>query len=1080
MISRKTAKDRNKKVIPVKEENRKQLITRSTTKSSPISGVKQRKSAERINFKSKASKQSKSIINKKNKTQKSQESSSTVGPNVKLRLSSRKKSTKVKKIKEISKKIKTKASNKLGKVAKRKLRNNKKGFEDKKMKSLNSDKTRISKSNDNAVSHREQEKFNLRNGSPSPKPNSTNLCAKLFPLNCIKPSNSKTSNKNKKPENNKNKFKVKPKNESKKSNKKQDKIESLNDKKVKVKDKKQEKEKSINTKKKSNSSSNTSKKKVQNQTQSSRNDFKSPKPKTKTNKSDSKSSQNEKSKKSFKNGSTVKRGHRLASLNAIAKVRLLCENEREKSDTIEESSDYYLKQNCKKEKVDRKCTTKSNSNKSESKKDCKALVAVNNSNKQLAVRKRKMIDDSIEIIDTRSCKRMASLNASAIMAASYSPERIKRSKSVESTHSNSSIEMVREMQISSTVSRFEISPSVNGINGLHVSEAKSVILKAQKHETIETVKKMKVSSKIRDRLLGIARLERHEKAKKKRKGLKNQNSDSHCISDDNESIENAVSSAEVAGFQATKVQVTKVTQINTGVKLDKDKKSGHKIESILERDSSVVHKYQVQTKSTIQMQTTFNPSNGSSLTNVTTMSSPQMPSMGSTPRMQVHISATPAQVIPTPILSTSSSGQPTYFNIHGSAPVLHLHNNQYQAMASSAPHLNPLSIINFSEPYPTHYTSAFSVPHFATHTHPQAPFNYFHPGIYQPAGPLLQPLHDPCLIHKPIPFHPQTPQASHVHGSQFSSGNLQTPNTQTFQNQISQPFTSTAQFFQQFQNSMRPPQAVFFQALPQTNASIAPNTTFTLVNPNLHYTQPTIINAEQFAHNENQFLSRETTFSNSNPNTTTTTTVIPSVAQSSNDNSVEHLCKGIQCSPQSKDKFQTITENQFRDSTNQSIRKTQNNKTPTIVTVRPQVAKKSNKSDNPDKRKKSLLLKTPHNRKTEDMVMVRNNSQVMIAEHRPEVSTAKSLKSALTPSNVNKTNSINKLSSHKLTKTVCVQVNTSMPSVTMPSLPLLPSPLPRVLPSRKSGKKRYSHGWSWEGVPQDKYIYFNVFINFFY
>jgi hypothetical protein len=100
----------------------------------------------------------------------------------------------------------------------------------------------------------------------------------------------------------------------------------------------------------------------------------------------------------------------------------------------------------------------------------------------------------------------------------------------------------------------------------------------------------------------------------------------------------------------------------------------------------------------------------------------------------------------------------------------------------------------------------------------------------------------------------------------------------------------------------------------------------------------------------------------------------------------------------------------------------------------------------------------------------------MIAEHRPEVSTAKSLKSALTPSNLNKTNSINKLSSHKLTKTVCVQVNTSMPSVTMPSLP---SPLPRLLPSRKSGKKRYSHGWSWEGTPEDKYVYFNVFINFF-
>src|SRR6201999_1014247 len=112
----------------------------------------------------------------------------------------------------------------------------------------------------------------------------------------------------------------------------------------------------------------------------------------------------------------------------------------------------------------------------------------------------------------------------------------------------------------------------------------------------------------------------------------------------------------VSEFKATKVQVTKVTHINTSQ--GKDKKSGHQIDSILEADSSVVHKYQVQTKATIQMQTTFNSTNGSTLANVTTLTpTPTTAISGTTPRMvQLTDPPVPHQM-PTP-----SAGPPTYFN----------------------------------------------------------------------------------------------------------------------------------------------------------------------------------------------------------------------------------------------------------------------------------------------------------------------------------------------------------------------------------------------------------------------------------
>ncbi|KAH9375119.1 hypothetical protein HPB48_020035 [Haemaphysalis longicornis] len=80
-----------------------------------------------------------------------------------------------------------------------------------------------------------------------------------------------------------------------------------------------------------------------------------------------------------------------------------------------------------------------------------------------------------------------------------------------------------------------------------------------------------------------------------------------------------------------------------------------------------------------------------------------------------------------------------------------------QGSAGSAPapgygvnHVMPMS----GTPVHRHYGSAFTVPHYG-HGVPYPQAEYV-PGYYQPAGPLIQPApHDQCLIHKPVPYHPQ-------------------------------------------------------------------------------------------------------------------------------------------------------------------------------------------------------------------------------------------------------------------------------------------------------------------------------------
>ena len=1106
MICKKVTKEKClSKPNSTKGQKNKQVIknrSHCATQSSP-SGAK--------NIKSKSKKRSHSIHKKKaidkgikrfdkskpskqtkqsNATPEAKTKKSSLATKKDTKTNNSKKSSKINKIKKVAKKVKSKTSDKVKLVIKRNLRNNTKiksdpkpnGVKHRKMKDSSDCRNKNVKQifDTNTLNTKNNEKLSVKHVSQ--KSSKYNLCSKLFPTL----DSNKSANDNKRGD--KLDSRTRLRNHIKTFSDSSHKVSQTASKSKEINNKEKIiKKKSVND---SIDSSGEKSKKDRNdkQTKSAkqkgRKTVKEKKASSKTNrKVDKSSSKNNK----LKSGLLIeKRGHRLASLNAIVKVRLLCENDTEKSGPIDRYGDrskdkkVEKKEKEKSVKHDGKTVAKTHKCEPKSKKNyCKALVPVDNRKTVAVPRKRKVFDDCVEIIDTRSCKRMASLNASAIMAASYLPERIKRSKSVESNHSNNSVEMVREMQtFSQTVSRYEISPSVTAINGIYVNQVShqnSVILSAQKHETIETVKQLKVSNKIKDRLLGIARLERQEKAKQKRLEKKSKSS---LQSDDQASLLNP----EMAAFQATKVQVTKVTHINAsqGVKCtdnknkNKDKKkSGHQINSILETDSSIVHKYQVQTKSTIQMQTTLD-STGSTIANVTTLTAPPATAMPSTaPRMQIHLAETP--MMPTP-----GPGQPTYYSLGTASPaVVQVHNN-FQAFGQlpSTSALNPMPIINLSEPYPPHYSSAFSVPHFATHTHPtQNPFTYLNAGLYQPAGPMLQGFQDPCLIHKPIPFHPPTPQVNHIHTTpQFSSSSQ---SGQTFASDLSQPFAASPQFYPQMQTPLRGPQTVFFHAMPQTNG-----TAFTLLNPGVHYSQPTFISEPMATNRENPILTNENNFldinkiisDNNNSNNSNVMIGTRPNAQTSNVSALRTVSTSSQCSPQTRDQSKKRHEN--CDSVNIS------NETMSGQQMHQQIVipndhhqhKKTNKSDKNLKKRKSLLLNPSSMRNNEEVVRNNRNtcSQASTGKQSICESGERSGKTTITPLNSNKTNSVVK---HKNMKTVCVQISPSLPSVVISSAPSTHSESSSERQSAsKKAKKRFSHGWSWEGSPLHKQIYLNVII----
>ncbi|KAH7942571.1 hypothetical protein HPB49_025399 [Dermacentor silvarum] len=313
------------------------------------------------------------------------------------------------------------------------------------------------------------------------------------------------------------------------------------------------------------------------------------------------------------------RVQRVASLNAMAKVHILYENESRPA--IVEADD--------------------------TQEDCKALVIK---------RKRDVLDADVEIIDTRQCRRMASLNAQAIMAASYSRERM-QTKTVHKT-----------VQEKAEVPVLPIVPK--GPHG-------EVVRRPRKNDA-------KGSS----------------------------------------SADATASSSSVAVSE-----YREVVRINTtkemAVKDERREKEG------------VTHLYHYHTKATcLQMQTTYSgppspvPSHPAVL-------GPQAPGYYGPPSYPPALTGPPppmaaaaaAALMPPPTASASSATAPPAYGVN---------------------HVMPMS----GAPVHRHYGSAFTVPHYG-HAVPYPQAEYM-PSYYQPAGPMIQPPpHDQCLIHKPVPYHPQ-------------------------------------------------------------------------------------------------------------------------------------------------------------------------------------------------------------------------------------------------------------------------------------------------------------------------------------
>nr|XP_037274559.1 serine/arginine repetitive matrix protein 1-like isoform X1 [Rhipicephalus microplus]XP_037274560.1 serine/arginine repetitive matrix protein 1-like isoform X1 [Rhipicephalus microplus] len=339
----------------------------------------------------------------------------------------------------------------------------------------------------------------------------------------------------------------------------------------------------------------------------------------------------------------------------------------------------------------------------------KAIVA-----RKVIKRKRDVLDADVEIIDTRQCRRMASLNAQAIMAASYSRERSSRKFDKESPSSFSSS--------SSSSSSSTSSAASCELKVVHHHHQQEIVVCSVQTKTVHKT----VQEKAEVPVLPSAPKGPHGDVVVRRPRKNDAKAGSSTAAD------GAASSSSVAVSE-----YREVVRINTtkemAVKDERREKEG------------VTHLYHYHTKATcMQMQTTYNgppspvPSHPAVL-------GPQAPGYDrgllsecawyyGPPSYPPALTGPPpmaaaAALMPPPTASASSAPGPPAYGVN---------------------HVMPMS----GAPMHRHYGSAFTVPHYG-HAVPYPQAEYM-PGYYQPAGPTIQPPpHDQCLIHKPVPYHPQ-------------------------------------------------------------------------------------------------------------------------------------------------------------------------------------------------------------------------------------------------------------------------------------------------------------------------------------
>ncbi|XP_055949229.1 uncharacterized protein LOC129983676 [Argiope bruennichi] len=484
------------------------------------------------------------------------------------------------------------------------------------------------------------------------------------------------------------------------------------------------------------------------------------------------------------------RAHRMASLNALAKVHVLYENEGRTVgenlndadecsliDFLNENSDIddddhvkvkkepkpainaNVKRNDKsklndidKSKMNEGSKSKYNGgNKSKlndgSKSKCSDKDKIKNVKKeklqakvkaQKRGKKRKFPD--VEIIDTKICKRMASLNAQAILAASYlqepKPKRVyRRNEKCNGASDEKEAAMGTECDI--TVIKTEKEDDVTFI------ETKLVERNDKQNEILKNSSKEQMNKSIDPSVTHKKQTSDNQRPETPKQKNDSDEPDLTIIESNTDlasasrkcSVANSVVASSAATTKVGVTQYTEVTkvQINThnDAEIKTDSKSERKIEQILSNDDvAITQMYHYQSKSTnesycVQMQTTYKPGSRN-----------LSPSTSRPSGDGLH------PFVNEPLLPNSQH----YYNRN---PILPPHTYQMNPSMGPVP-----PAISMDHRLPRQFGgSAFTVPHYR-HPQPlQFPPNEY--GYYQPAGPLIQPVQDQYTIHKPVPYHPQ-------------------------------------------------------------------------------------------------------------------------------------------------------------------------------------------------------------------------------------------------------------------------------------------------------------------------------------
>ncbi|GBM60492.1 Bromo adjacent y domain-containing 1 protein [Araneus ventricosus] len=490
------------------------------------------------------------------------------------------------------------------------------------------------------------------------------------------------------------------------------------------------------------------------------------------------------------------RTHRMASLNALAKVHVLYENEgrtvgenlndadecslidflNENSDMDDDDDDDHVevkketkpainanvKRNDKsklndvdKSKISDSSKPKSgDGNKSKSNDGNKSKFSdkdkLKNGKKdklqakvKIQRRGKKRKAPEVEIIDTRICKRMASLNAQAILAASYlqepKPKRVyKKSEKCDSASEFDEKEVVLESKCDIKVIKTEKEDDVTFI------ETKQIKRNDKHNEILRNSSKERMNKNTDPSITHKRQAlenQRPETPKQKNHSeepeltIIESNTADMVSSSRKCSVANSVVASSAATTKVDVTQYTEVTkvQINThkDAEIKTDSKSERKIEQILSNDDvAITQMYHYQSKSTnesycVQMQTTYKPGSRN-----------LSPSASRPPGDGLH------PFVNEPLLPSNQH----YYNRN---PMLPPHTYQMN------PNMGPVPpAIGMDHRIPRQFGgSAFTVPHYRHPQPMQFPPNEY--GYYQPAGPLIQPVQDQYTIHKPVPYHPQ-------------------------------------------------------------------------------------------------------------------------------------------------------------------------------------------------------------------------------------------------------------------------------------------------------------------------------------